>query len=518
MSFYSSLTGFWPLDEASGNRADGIGTNTLTDNNTVGSTTGLVYPTAANFVVANSEYLSHADDVALSMGDIDYWMAVWVRPSALPASNGTYETIISKSLQSLTRFEYMLAIENISSVIRFRFAIYNQAVTTFNDVKATTFGTPSINTWYFVLAYHDAVNNQIGIGVNNQFNTVSTTIQPVASATPFEIGRYAWSQNFYWPGRIGPVMIGKNYIPSSGKRTWLYNAGAGRTLAEIAAVDFLAGTASGSATSAGSLRGKAVLEGSATEAEATAQAFLRARSYVAGDAVAAASVTATLRGEGSVVGAIIGTASATGHIQSPVEISGISAGSAVVAGQVSAIGALSAAISVVGSMSGTLQSKAFLQATVAASVSVEATLKGNAAVNSVLSGDSEAQASIRAIAYIVGSSAGASTGIARPDSDTVVAGATQGQSLVTGLVHGKTNLVAAVSAMATADAFLGAKSHTEGVSLGSSVVVGVIVALGFLTGISSGNADSSGTLNRPIRVGSVALFTKMNAGMFKGMR
>lgn len=61
-----SIVSRWLLDEASGNRADIVGSNTLTDNNTVLAATGyngslFTYDNAADFEAANTEYLSIAD-------------------------------------------------------------------------------------------------------------------------------------------------------------------------------------------------------------------------------------------------------------------------------------------------------------------------------------------------------------------------------------------------------------------------------------------------------------------------
>lgn len=62
-----SIVARWKLDEASGNRADSVGSNTLTDNNTVTAGTGQFSTNAADFELANTEYLSIADNAALSI-------------------------------------------------------------------------------------------------------------------------------------------------------------------------------------------------------------------------------------------------------------------------------------------------------------------------------------------------------------------------------------------------------------------------------------------------------------------
>src|SRR5215217_5866024 len=80
----NNLVGYWTLGEASGTRNDSIGSNHLTSNNGVGQTTGK-QGSAASFVRASSQYLSITDNAALSTGDIDFAVGVWVRISAKPA-------------------------------------------------------------------------------------------------------------------------------------------------------------------------------------------------------------------------------------------------------------------------------------------------------------------------------------------------------------------------------------------------------------------------------------------------
>lgn len=77
----TDLVAWWELDEASGNRSDAhTGGYTLTDVNTVGSTTGKVGANAALFVAANSEYLKRsAAENAFRFINTDFTIAVWVK-------------------------------------------------------------------------------------------------------------------------------------------------------------------------------------------------------------------------------------------------------------------------------------------------------------------------------------------------------------------------------------------------------------------------------------------------------
>lgn len=73
-------THWWKLNEVSGNRADSVSTNplTLTDNNTVLSSGGYVEGVGANFVGANSEWLSASDSSDWDFGTGDFTISFWL--------------------------------------------------------------------------------------------------------------------------------------------------------------------------------------------------------------------------------------------------------------------------------------------------------------------------------------------------------------------------------------------------------------------------------------------------------
>ena len=87
MPLTTSLVEAWNLQEASGNRAGAFASLTLTDNNTVTQTTGpsSVIPQAALFTAANSEYLSRADEAALSLTG-DWTITGWAKLASKPGN------------------------------------------------------------------------------------------------------------------------------------------------------------------------------------------------------------------------------------------------------------------------------------------------------------------------------------------------------------------------------------------------------------------------------------------------
>ncbi len=221
-----SAVAFWRMEEASGTRTDATGRgNDLTDNNTVAQAAGRV-GNAGQFVAANSEYLSRADNADLSTGDIDFSVAAWVYLDTKPASFSrgvlTKGGIDGDQPNDEYGLYYNLTLD------LFRFLIANG--TTFNAVSASSMGSPSTGQWYFLVAWHDSIANTINIQVDDGVvDSVATTIQPQDGAGAFNVGYWGSGAEAgrYMDGRIDAV--GKwNRVLSAAERTELYNAGNGK--------------------------------------------------------------------------------------------------------------------------------------------------------------------------------------------------------------------------------------------------------------------------------------------------
>lgn len=219
----------WAGNEASGARLASISSaNDMTAVNAPTSAAGLVYPTARQYTAASSQYHSLADNAAVSAGDIDFWLAGWFYFDSIAANRG----LIGK-WSAATSDEYLLFYD--TSTNRFKWFVCPDGIDA-NAVSltASTFGALSISTWYFAMAYHDAVSNLIGISINGgAFNTVAHATGVFDGTAAFRVSSYATSPTGFMDGRIGPVTFGKS--PPGGIaglateiRDRLYNGGAGR--------------------------------------------------------------------------------------------------------------------------------------------------------------------------------------------------------------------------------------------------------------------------------------------------
>jgi len=149
----------WQLTEVSGIRYDSVGSNDLTDNNTVGSSTGPFGDVCADFEAGNSESLSISDNASLSItGDLSF--SVWLYVESAP---GTY-AVMGKSPDDAYRLFY-----RNSSGLKLNADFWNGASET--DVTvAQDLGTA---TWKHVVITYDVSVPTIKIYVDGSPLTVT---------------------------------------------------------------------------------------------------------------------------------------------------------------------------------------------------------------------------------------------------------------------------------------------------------------------------------------------------------
>lgn len=217
MSLNTNLIAYWKLDETSGTRNDSVGSNHLTDNNTVTSAAGII-SNAAEFLAANSEFLSIADNTDLSTGDIDFTISFWVYFNAT-----TPAALVGKWETSANR-EYAVYLE--SNVINF--SVSTSGVSISGTVTAAALGLPSTGTWYFVVAWHDSINNTLNIQADNATpESTAYSSGVVERAAAFKIGTLYDSPGVYdFSGRIDEVGFWKRVLTTD-ERSALYNSGNG---------------------------------------------------------------------------------------------------------------------------------------------------------------------------------------------------------------------------------------------------------------------------------------------------
>jgi hypothetical protein len=219
MAITDSLVSYWTLNETSGTRADSHGSNSLTDDSSVGSTTGKL-GNAALFVTASTDSLSHADNTDLRLSGIDATICCWVK---LSSKSGSQHVFVSKWNFG---FAVEYGMDYSVSADRFRFIIGNGSA---NFVAvANTFGSPTIGVWYFIQATIDNTAKEIAVCVNDTgFDTAAFTGTVKNGSETFYVGRRNTTSGQGWAdAAIDEIGIWKRKLTST-EFSQLYNSGSG---------------------------------------------------------------------------------------------------------------------------------------------------------------------------------------------------------------------------------------------------------------------------------------------------
>jgi hypothetical protein len=221
-SLLTSLISYWTLNEASGNRADSVGGNTLTDINTVTQAVGKIAG-AGQFVALNSETLTHASNASLQTGDIDFTVAAWFYLDTLADMS-----LISKDMSGGGKREFDLEFfSSAGAVNKFRMRLF-RAVDSSISVNDTT--VISTATWYLVVGWHDAAADTMNIQVNGGAVVSAATggALQAASDAEWRISSRQFGPGAFANGRIDEAGFWKRVL-TAGERTALYNGGNGVT-------------------------------------------------------------------------------------------------------------------------------------------------------------------------------------------------------------------------------------------------------------------------------------------------
>lgn len=222
----TNLVAHWKFEEGSGNRVDEIGPYTLTDVNTVTTIAGVVGSVAANFTRANAERLYMTSVGALQMGDIDFCISCWVRPTGTVTN---VQGIWNKWYDNSER-EYCLYL-SVFSANKLSFIVRNAANTA--DTWITGVTSLSANTWYHVVCCHDSVNNKLQMYVNGVLDGLMLysggvydgAVNPRDFAVGCDQDPPVSANNSYFNGAIDDLRVYKNRMLTGDEIGALYALG-----------------------------------------------------------------------------------------------------------------------------------------------------------------------------------------------------------------------------------------------------------------------------------------------------
>lgn len=227
----TSLTAFFELEEASGSCLDAhAGLNFTTLGGDPGSVAGIV-GNARDFGLTSLCRRTTAH-TAFQVGDVDFTIAAWVNVDLITSRHAIFTKYGGGSNR-----EYLLEYHNTAPSNRFSFWV------TSNGTNGRTVGTNAVNsdnagnvladTWYFVVAWHDAVNNELSIQVDNGTpNTISYSSGVFVGTANPNIGA-AGDGILVHDGFIDQLGFWNGRVLDADDRSFLYNSGSGRAYSEL---------------------------------------------------------------------------------------------------------------------------------------------------------------------------------------------------------------------------------------------------------------------------------------------
>lgn len=181
MSTNTNLISAW---DGLGNTLDSFGTNHLTAVGTFGYFPGGGF----DMVAANMAQLEIVSNASLQTGDIDFGIYLEVMFRSLGAG---VQTIASKAHDAIGAGGEWHIEWNGSTLLRV--GVRNAANDTTTNRTFASLGTPVINTWYALQAWHDAVNNTLNAQGNNG----------AIDSTPYSGGVFSGTKKFVIGNRDG---------------------------------------------------------------------------------------------------------------------------------------------------------------------------------------------------------------------------------------------------------------------------------------------------------------------------
>jgi hypothetical protein len=229
----AGLEHYWPLNEASGTRYAVVGGLDL--DVVVAGTGGAEGRFGTSTVQSTSSCLSSTG--TRIDGNRDYTYAIW-----------TYPTDITKPGYTMGRWEptycsliYLSSTESS----QWKWHIYNDAQSGYVGYHFAS--VAQANVWQLVFAWHDSVNDSMGMQVFFDSPTGAGPVfaQATANASPetsAQVMRFGYSAaNNTLVGRMNDAAIwGRILIPE--ERSWLFNKGRGRKFPWTSGGSFIRGS------------------------------------------------------------------------------------------------------------------------------------------------------------------------------------------------------------------------------------------------------------------------------------
>ena len=229
------LVSWFGMDEATGqHKIDSHGSNTTNVANNLANLTQVTGKVNFGTDFPDNASVHCQPPTGVPAGANDWSVALWVNLNALTTAVMDHilsvtQSNVSSNAASSWHIGYRAGSEDAFDVT------IRMTTSARVNQNASTFGTPTPGTWYFLYAYHDASASEIGISIND--GTVDSTtygLTPVSETASLNIGRWGYTGGFpyFLNGKLDEVAIWNRPLTAE-EITWLYNSGSGRAYGDL---------------------------------------------------------------------------------------------------------------------------------------------------------------------------------------------------------------------------------------------------------------------------------------------
>jgi hypothetical protein len=234
MSLTTNLVSYWKLDESSGNAADSVGSNTLTNINTVTYAAAKINNGAS--INSSSNYLGITDASQTGLAITpNLSLSVWVKFNTTPGSGGTRHLVGKYTDNSaVTNPGYAIWLANNGGLGGLILYLTAGGTDTSGHGQSTSYvlWTPTTGIWYHIIATYAAGTQVFTAYINGAAQTL-TVISSAAAEIGTNTSKFTLGANDnsgtvrdWLDGALDEVGIWSRVL-TSGEASSLYNAGTG---------------------------------------------------------------------------------------------------------------------------------------------------------------------------------------------------------------------------------------------------------------------------------------------------
>lgn len=216
MAILDNLVSYWKLDESSGNAADSVGGNTLTNVGTATFSAGKIN-NGANMASASNQYFTSANNAGI-VGS-NYSTFAWIK-----STTDTEQVVIASSAgtgATLDGFFFLIAGDDTTNNLKF--VEYNAGFATSSIADAT--GVFNDGNWHHV-GFTVVADTTYNLYLDGRLLKTATVTARATTDHPFYVGRYMHASAGYLNGSIDELGLWSRALSAS-EVAYLYNNGRG---------------------------------------------------------------------------------------------------------------------------------------------------------------------------------------------------------------------------------------------------------------------------------------------------